>query len=296
MPAMLGAALKAMRPHQWVKNLFVLAPLLFARQLLVLDVALRSLGGLVTFCLASSAIYVFNDLQDLEQDRLHPTKRHRPIASGRLPVHAAWVLFWGLLAASLLFGFLLCWKFGLVVVGFLLLNVAYTLRLKRIVFLDVLSIATSFILRVIGGGMVVTIHLSGWLILCTLLLATFLGLGKRKHELLSAVQDPGKQRKVLASYRRESLDILLLLVATATMAAYIFYTIADSTLHTFNGPRLQFTIPAIMLGIMRFLQLVDRQADATSPTEAMLKDPLFLLSVLAWTGMVITFLYLPRGG
>lgn len=296
MPAMLLAALHAMRPHQWVKNLFVLAPLLFARHLLVFSEALRSLGGLAAFCLASSAIYVFNDIHDLEQDRQHPTKRHRPIASGALPLQQAWWLFWALLAASLALGFLLAWPFGLLVAGFFVLNVAYTLKLKRMVFLDVLSIAASFILRVVGGGLVIQIHLSGWLLLCTFLLATFLGLGKRKHELISARESATRQRSVLAAYRQESLDILLILIATATMAAYIFYTMAETTMIAFSGQRLQYTIPSIMFGILRFLQLVERPREATSPTEAMIRDPLFVLNMLVWTAMVVAFLYLPGGG
>jgi len=293
MPAMFGAAIRTMRPHQWVKNLFVLAPLLFARHLLFFADAVCSLGGLAAFCLASSAIYTFNDLHDRDADRQHPSKRNRPIATGLLQPRQAWWLLWSLLSSSLALGFLLDWQFGLIVTAFLLLNLAYTLKLKQLVLLDVFSIALGFILRMVGGGLVIHVHLSGWLLLCTFLLATFLGLGKRKHELLSGREAATRQRSVLASYRQDSLDILLIVIATATMAAYIFYTMAESTLHTFSGPRLQLTIPSIMFGILRFLQLVDRPREATSPTEAMIRDPLFVLNMLVWAGMVLGLLYLP---
>ncbi len=282
-----------MRPYQWVKNGFVLAPLLFGRRLLEIPTTLRALAAFGVFCLASSAVYVFNDLRDVEEDRLHPTKRRRPIASGALPVPHARALAAGLAAVALGTSFALSLPFGVAVVVFLLLNLAYTLGLKRIVFLDVLAIAAGFILRVAGGALVVEVNMSGWLLLCTLLLATFLGLGKRKHELISSGSTAKQQRPVLASYRRESLDIILALTATATMTAYIFYTMSDHAAATFASNHLHLTIPGIMLGILRFLQLVDRRKQATSPTDAMLRDPLFVINFLVWAALVVLHLYLP---
>ena len=282
-----------MRPYQWVKNGFVLAPLLFGRRLFELPVTLRALGALGVFCLASSAVYVFNDLLDVEADRKHPTKRRRPIASGELLEPHARVLAGALAVGALAGAFALTPALGGALVLFLLLNLAYTLVLKRIVFLDVLAIAAGFILRVAGGALAVEVHVSAWLLLCTLLLATFLGLGKRKHELISSGVAATQQRSVLASYRRESLDVILALTATATMTAYIFYTMSDHAAATFASTHLHLTIPGIMLGILRFLQLVDRRSQATSPTDAMLRDPLFVINFLVWAGLIVVHLYLP---
>ncbi len=288
---MLRAAIQSMRPHQWVKNGFVLAPLLFARRLTDPGAALAGVLALLAFCFASSAVYLFNDLCDLEEDRRHPRKRLRAIASGALPLPAARWLSGGLAAASLTLGLFLGWHFAGVVLLFLLLNLAYTLGIKRVVFLDVLAIALGFILRVAGGGLASDVPLSGWLLLCTLLLATFLGLGKRKQELRSAGAEARSQRSVLAFYRAGSLDVLLALTATATMASYIFYTMSEHAVIAFSRDYLPVTIPSIMLGILRFLQLSDKDRDAGSPTDAMLRDPLFVVNLAVWVVLILLHLY-----
>ena len=291
---MLGGLLRTMRPHQWVKNVFVLAPLVFAQKLDDLAVAARAGAGFVLFCLLASAIYVLNDLVDIEQDRLHPVKRNRPIASGRVSVEAARIALGVLAVIALAGGVLLGWSFLATFVGYLALNLAYSFKLKRLPYVDVLCIAGGFELRVLAGAYAADVPASTYLLVVTFLLASFLGLGKRLHELVSAgVRDgsAGKTRAALRAYDPRILTALLLTTGLSTVATYAAYTFDPHTVAMFGTPWLPVTTIFMLFGILRFVHLVRRHAEAESPTEAMLRDVPFIANGIIGAIVVLALIY-----
>ena len=280
-----GPIVKSLRPHQWVKNVFVLAPVVFSLKIFSDPVALlRSAAAFALFCLAAGAVYLVNDVLDIEDDRAHPVKRLRPVAAGTLPLGMAIRAATTLVGGVLLGAFLLDHRLALVVMGYLCLNLLYSKVLKRIAFVDVLAIALGFVLRVVAGGLAAYAQVSGWLILCTLLLAMFLGFGKRRHELTALAGGPST-RAVLDSYPPALLDIALILTASATIVAYTLYTQDPSVTATFGTDRLWWTVPFIATGIARFVWLVRRERPQ-SPTEQMLTDAPFLLNIAAWAALL----------
>jgi 4-hydroxybenzoate polyprenyltransferase len=288
----LAAALRTLRPHQWVKNLFVAAPLIFSRHLFDLDLALRSAAAVALFCAASGAVYALNDLRDLEADRRHPVKRNRPIAAGELPERAAMMLIAGLTVVALGGAALVAPVLSLVIAAYLVNNLAYSFGLKNVAILDVLMIAAGFLLRVYGGALAIDVETSPWLLACTGLLAALLGFGKRAHELaMTAREEVSETRASLAGYRRGTLTLILLTLAMATIAAYALYTQHDRTVLLFGTRSLIWTLPFCIVGIARFLQLALSERRLLSPTEAMLRDPLFLANIALWAVAVIAILY-----
>jgi 4-hydroxybenzoate polyprenyltransferase len=284
------ALIQTIRPHQWVKNLFVAAPLVFSKNLFAGWQMGRAALGVVAFCLLSGAVYILNDIADVEKDRAHPRKRRRPIPSGRLPVPAAKVAAVVLVVVALGLGAALSWAFAGAAFGYLLLNVAYSNWLKRVPFVDVLAIALGFLLRVLAGTLVIHVEPSHWLLACTGLLACFLGFGKRAHELATTGPAAGT-RAVLAGYRMAHLRIALWVLAGGTVIAYALYTLAPHTVHFFGTTRMIWTTPFIIVGVGRFLFLVGNRPDAESPTEEMLRDKLFLANILAWIAAVLAVIY-----
>src|SRR5262245_8051754 len=255
---MLGSILKAVRPHQWVKNLFVAAPLVFAKRIGDLPSDLRAAAAFAAFCLLSSAVYLVNDLVDIEKDRAHPIKRNRPIASGKLKPEIARALA-GLFAVGALGGALaLGWGFALTAAGYLALNVAYSFRLKRIAFVDVSCISIGFLLRVLAGAFAIDVPASRWLLICTLLLSALLGFGKRAHELRIGGEERHLHREVLGDYNPQVLRVLLVVLGVATAAAYTIYTRTQHTNELFGGGQLVFTVPFVAFGIYRFIRIVNR--------------------------------------
>ena len=280
-----------MRPHQWVKNLFVPLPLVFAQELFHVHIALRVLAALGLFCLASSATYVLNDLVDVEADRAHPLKRNRPIASGRVPPSVARPFAVGLAVIVIGGGALISLSFLGMVAGYLVLNLAYSFKLKRLPYLDVLSIAAGFELRVLGGAYAAPVTPSLYLLLVTALLALFLGFGKRRHELAQAT-DLAKQRKALEGYDARALDILLYVTAIGTIAGYCVYTFDPATREAFGTDYLGITTIFAMFGVIRFLHLVRSRPHSESPTEDMIRDAPFILNALLWAAAVVFLIYL----
>jgi decaprenyl-phosphate phosphoribosyltransferase len=274
-----------------MKNLFVAAPLVFAKRLNDLPQALRALAAVALFCALSSAVYLWNDLIDLEKDRAHPRKSKRPIASGRLSVQTAKISAGVLAAGALALGALLDIDFALVAGGYLMLNVLYSLVLKKIVYLDVLSIAGGFLLRVLAGAMAVRVWTSPYLLICTGLISCYLGFGKRAHELLSAGDRAEKQRNVLASYNPALLRVALYVTGAATFASYVAYTLAEHTRQFFHSERMIFTAPFVAFGMLRFGWLVTRKENADSPTDAMLHDLLFMSTMALWAVSVTLIIY-----
>ncbi|HEV2927297.1 MAG TPA: decaprenyl-phosphate phosphoribosyltransferase [Propionibacteriaceae bacterium] len=291
---MVVALVKTCRPHQWIKNLFVAAPLVFSRRIDDPEAALRAMIAVACFCLLSSAVYLLNDVLDIERDRAHPLKRLRPVASGALPVPiarsaAAIFAVTGLLVAALIAPLL-----AVVAASYLLLNIAYSLHLKRIPFVDVACISLGFLLRVLGGAFAIAVEPSGWLLACTLLLAALLGFGKRAHELRVSGDKRATQRIVLDRYPPGVLRVLLISLSILTTITYAAYTQSPHALEFFGTRRLALTIPFAAFGIGRFLWMTSRKLDDESPTDSMLRDKLFLLNLFAYTVAIVLIIY--RGG
>jgi decaprenyl-phosphate phosphoribosyltransferase len=279
-----------MRPHQWVKNLFVIAPLVFAKGLLDAPMVLRTAAAFLLFSLAASSIYVLNDLADVEADRLHPKKRSRPIASGRVPVSFARGAMVVLVATALVGGYLIAPSLAVVLASYVTLNIAYTFRLKQIAYVDVLCITAGFELRVLAGTYAAGVTPTTYLLVVTFLLATFLGLGKRMHELKQGARATA-QRPVLSAYDERTLRAFLILFGAATVCTYFAYSVDAHTRSFFGTDYLAVTTPFTLFGVLRFLRLVQHRPDSESPTEEMLRDRPFLANLGLFGAVVVLLIY-----
>lgn len=291
-PVTLGL-LKTMRPRQWVKNLFVLLPMVFAKSLLDVTSVSRAILAFACFCAVSSSVYVMNDLGDVAQDREHPKKRFRPIAAGVVPESVARWFGLSLGASAIVASSALGLSAMAAIVAYLVLNVAYTYRLKHIAYLDVLSIATGFELRVLGGAFAIHVLPETYLVVVTFTLAAFLGFGKRMHELRQG-EAAGKQRAVLERYDAKPLEVLLYLNAIATIGAYVAGALDARNRAYFGSNHLVYTSVFAAFGLFRFARIVTTRPDAESPTEEMLEDRWFLLNLAAWAVAVVLVVYLGR--
>jgi 4-hydroxybenzoate polyprenyltransferase len=283
--------LRALRPAQWAKNFFVLAPLVFAHRLSDPLALRRAIYAFVAFCAAASAIYLINDLRDREEDRHHPRKRHRPIASGALGALPAAIAAAVLAAGALA----IVWRLGPATTGFLLayvtLNLLYSLGMKHIVILDVMAIAMGFVLRVLGGAAAIPVPVSKWLLLCTTFVALFLAFSKRRHELTLLNSDAANQRRVLESYSPAFLDQMINVVTASAVVSYALYATAAETVDKFGSDRLVYTLPMVLFGVFRYLYLTYQTPGEKNPTEAILRDPPFLINLLLWGGAVVWIIY-----
>ncbi|HVV84494.1 MAG TPA: decaprenyl-phosphate phosphoribosyltransferase [Kofleriaceae bacterium] len=285
---------RTVRPHQWVKNVFVAAPLVFAKRLGDATYLGRAALAVLAFCLLSGAVYAFNDVRDVEADRAHPRKRLRPIAAGQLGERAGLVLAAALAVIALTLAVLLSPATLAWTGGYLALNVLYTLELKHVAFVDVLVIAAGFIGRVAAGGAAIAVTPSPWLLVCTGLLAVFFGLGKRAHELSLAQRDgrdAAATRASLAGYRLEVVRVAMIVLGVATSVAYVLYTIDRHTVSFFGTDRLPWSAPFAVLGLTRFAWLTLGSPSRDSPTDAMLRDPLFLVNLAAWAATILVIVY-----
>jgi decaprenyl-phosphate phosphoribosyltransferase len=287
------ALVRTMRPGQWVKNVFVAAPLVFARHLGEPAYVIRTALAVIAFCALSGAVYAFNDVRDADADREHATKRHRPVASGALSERAA--LIWAaVLAAGALAGSAaLSWQLAGFAALYAVQNLVYSLGLKRIAFVDVALIASGFLLRVLAGAAAIAVPASRWLMLCTVLLALFLGLGKRGHELAwtTRMQRPNTTRAALAGYRIEVIKVAMIILAVITCGAFVAYTLSPHTVAFFGTDRLIFVAPFVVLGVIRFLILALWRAGEESPTETMLRDPWLVVDLVAATATTLYVIY-----
>jgi 4-hydroxybenzoate polyprenyltransferase len=286
---MFGAAIKSMRPHQWVKNIFVAAPLVFAERVGDATASLRTLAAFAIFCLLSSAVYLVNDLVDIEKDRAHPVKCRRPIASGALPTGVARGLAAALAVVSLGGAVLLGPGLALAATAaaYLALNLAYSLVLKRVAFVDVACISMGFLLRVVAGAVAIPVGASRWVLLCTLLLSSLLGFGKRAHELRVAGETGRAQRDVLHRYDLKTLRVLMAVLGVLTTIAYLLYT--RSMFHT---ERLVWTMPLVAFGVFRFIWIAGSKTDAESPTDSMMRDAPFVANLVVYAAAVLALLYI----
>lgn len=281
--------IRTVRPHQWVKNLFVLAPVVFAKHLTDPALIKSAFGAFGTFCLLAGAVYTINDLVDADADRVHPVKRHRPIASGRVPVPLAKAMLVGLVVTALGGASLGPPLFFVVAASYFLLNLAYSFHLKKIAYLDVGCIAFFFVLRVLAGGFATRTPLSGFMVACTALLALFLGFGKRRHELAGA--NAAKQRAALGAYSPRVLTIALAVTGVASVLTYLAYTLDPATRRMFGSEWLWLTTIHPLFGVIRFLELVGGRPKAESPTQEMLRDTPFVLNLVLWVAEVVTIIY-----
>ncbi|MCC7353170.1 MAG: decaprenyl-phosphate phosphoribosyltransferase [Anaerolineae bacterium] len=287
---MLKALFKTMRPRQWHKNVFVFAALVFDIKLFQAEALARAIAAFVLFCLISSTVYIINDVMDREQDRQHPTKRLRPIPAGKLPVNVALAAAALFTAFSVPLAFLLDWRFGVTLLGYLVLQVAYSVSLKHIVIMDVLAIAAGFVLRVLGGVFVVVVaRFSPWLYVCMTLLSLFLAIGKRRHEVILLQGNANTHRRVLDDYTVRFLDEMIALVTSTTVVAYSLYTFSAPNLPANHSMML--TIPFVLYALFRYLYLIHVRGEGGAPDELVLKDRPLLISVLLWGAAVVTVLY-----
>ena len=291
---MLGALLASLRPRQWTKNLLVFAGLIFSRGLLEPALVARSVLAFSLFCLLSGGVYLINDVIDAERDRAHPQKRHRPVASGRLPPAVALAAGVGLLAGATAAAFLQSARFGLVVLAYAVLLTAYSVGLKHVVIVDTLIIAGGFVLRALAGVVVLGIDFSDWLLLCTILLALFLTFGKRRAELRELEAGAIGHRPILSEYSPELLDQMIAVVTASTLMAYVLYTMATETHVRLGTARLPLTIPFVLYGIFRYLYLLYRRDLGGNQSEHLLTDLALLVDVALWGTAVIVILYVAR--
>lgn len=285
------ALLRSLRPPQWAKNAFVLAPLVFGKVLDDPASLLAASLAFVAFCAASSSVYLVNDVQDRESDRRHPLKRLRPVASGALPVPLALGAAAVLLALAIVLGVPLGAGFLAVLAVYALLNLGYSAGLKNVVILDVMIVAVGFVLRVIAGGLAIDVPVSSWLLLCTIFLALFLAFSKRRHEIVLLAEEARGQRRVLDHYSPAFLDQMINVVTASSVVCYALYAVAPETQERFQSDWLVYTVPLVLFGIFRYLYLVYQKPHEKNPTEAILADPPFLLNLVLWALTVIWIVY-----
>jgi 4-hydroxybenzoate polyprenyltransferase len=277
-----NAIIRSMRPEQWLKNGFVLAPIVFSGLVGNADAWLRTILAAIAFCAASSAVYLVNDVIDREADRLHPIKRNRPIASGQVSVATALVAAVILVAAAVGISLWLGGWFSAVLVAYVVLVLLYSAVLKRAVFLDVLVVAAGFVLRVVGGAVAIHVPVSRWILVVAYLLALYLALGKRRSELVLLGGDAGNHRAVLGHYTLPMVDQAISVVLGATVLAYALYTVAPDTVAKVGSEGLLATVPIVLYGLFRYLYVLHRHELGGSPTRALLTDHPLLVCVVIW--------------
>jgi 4-hydroxybenzoate polyprenyltransferase len=284
------ALLKTMRPKQWLKNAIIFAALVFDRQLLRPEPFLRTLAGFLLLCALSSAVYVFNDLADIEKDKLHPKKRTRPLASGQLSRQVALVVAIALPLVALPLSFALDWRFGVIAIIYLVSNVLYSFRLKHVVIVDVMILALGYLLRVGAGVVLITVErFSPWLYLCITLLALFMGFGKRRGEFVLMKSDLRAGRRVLQDYSLPFLDELINLVSTALVMAYSLYTFSAPNLP--DNHAMMLTIPFVLYAIFRYLYLIHIKGEGGAPDELVFTDRPLQVAFILWGLSAVAVLY-----
>ena len=290
---MLTSIFVSLRPRQWVKNLFVFAGLVFAQKLFTPSVW-PALGAFAVFCALSGSVYLLNDAADREKDRLHPDKKWRPIASGRLPAGTAVTAAAVLVVAALAGSLALSRPLAVVALAYAVLLGAYSVWLKHVVIVDVIVVAIGFVLRAVAGAVAIDVGISGWLLICTVLMALFLALGKRRHEYLTLGEAAVRHRPILAEYSAGLLDQMIAVVTASTVTAYALYTMSPETVAKFETHLLPATLPFVLYGIFRYLYLLYRRQLGGNPSELFLNDGPLLVNTLLWILAVALIIYGPR--
>jgi 4-hydroxybenzoate polyprenyltransferase len=288
----LAELFKSIRPQQWLKNFFIFAPLIFSENIFNRSMLLQTLLAFAVFCLLSGALYILNDLKDLEEDRHHPIKSKRPLAAGELKKRQAIAAFVILSFISLLLASWVNEEFLWVCLVYFFLQVAYSFALKHVVILDVFIVASGFFLRVIAGAVAIKVQISPWLLICTTLLALFLALSKRRHEIILLDEEAMNHRPILKEYSPYLLDQMISVVTASTVIAYCLYTISGETVEKFGTNKLILTVPFVLYGIFRYLYLIHQKTEGGTPETLILKDHPLLLDIFLWivsAGLIIYF-------
>jgi 4-hydroxybenzoate polyprenyltransferase len=285
--------LVSLRPAQWTKNLLVFAALIFAVKLFDLRSVVLSVEAFSIFCALSGLVYLVNDIVDRDSDRRHPVKSRRPIASGAVPIPSALVFAVLLGLVTLTAAFQIGWRFGAIATAYVALMLLYSALLKQVMILDVLAISIGFVLRAAAGAVAINVLISHWLFACTILLAMFISLAKRRHELVLLADGAPSHRAILGEYTPYLLDQMIAVVGASTLIAYIFYTFSPETIEKFGTSWLGLTIPFPLYGLFRYLYLVHRRDGGGSPADLLLNDRPLLLCVTLWVVVVVLIVYGP---
>lgn len=280
--------LEMMRPKQWIKNFFVFAAIIFSGNFLEYDLLKNNLMTFILFCMTSSIIYILNDIVDIEKDRCHPDKKNRPLPSGRISKTTAIVL------DIILFILVMYFSYNFLNTGilfiyliYIVVNICYSFVLKNLVIIDVMTIAFGFVMRVASGSLATGVEVSPWLILCTVLLSLFLGLNKRKSEIITLKDRSSSSRKILEKYSVRNIDKMLTIVNPSILMAYCLYTFASTQSRT-----MMFTIPFVLYGVFRYEYLMDKENIGGKPEDVFEKDIPFLINIILWIAAVIIIIYL----
>ncbi|MEK7264175.1 MAG: decaprenyl-phosphate phosphoribosyltransferase [Bacteroidota bacterium] len=289
---MIQHILISMRLPQWIKNFFLFAAILFAGHLGNINDILLVLKGFFIFSITSSGVYLLNDIADAKNDRIHPVKKYRPIASGELSALNALLAALVLFGIGISFAFYLHTQFAGICLLYISLNILYSNYTKHFVILDVMSIATGFVLRVVAGAMLINVPTSVWLLICTFLLSLFLGFVKRRHEITTLNMSAENHRKVLEQYSVPFLDQMVGIVTACTVIAYSLYTISEETVRKFQTTHLIYTIPFVLFGIFRYLYLVHKQDFGGNPTKVIFSDYQLFLNIVLWILASVYIIYI----
>ena len=287
----LVSIIKLMRIHQYVKNFFIFLPLFFAMKIADTGLFFNAFLAFVAFSLTASAIYAFNDYHDIEEDRQHPKKKDRPLASGAISKYQAIVVMSVLFVSGFSLMALLSFKAAGVLVVYVVMNIAYSFSLKHISIVDVNIIAIGFILRLFIGSIVTDIHLSKWIIIMTFLLALFMALAKRRDDVLIFLDTGKRMRKVIDGYNLQFLDTAMAIMASVVIVAYTLYTTSSEVESRLNSEHLYLTVFFVILGIMRYLKIVFVHKNSSSPSKIIISDHFMQLTLLGWVGIFIWILY-----
>ncbi|MBN1552273.1 decaprenyl-phosphate phosphoribosyltransferase [bacterium] len=291
---MLTALIETMRPRQWTKNFVIFAGILFTQNLHVPHLLLKTIVAFFLFCMISGSVYIFNDVLDYKRDLAHPQKKFRPIASGRFPRHYALIAGSVICLLTLFFSFIMSIEFGSITLIYFLLNLAYSMYLKNIVILDVIIIASGFVLRAVAGARVIEVSVSHWLLVCTFLLALFLALCKRRHELKLIEDNAANHRAVLVEYSSKLLDQMVAIVTAGALMAYALYTISPEVTNRFGTDKLVYTVPFVLFAIFRYLYLVLNRNLGGSPERVLIQDKAMVIDIVLWVIAVVGILYFTK--
>lgn len=283
---------KSLRIQQWIKNFFVFAPLIFSQNVLNAPLLVKTIFAFILFCILSGAAYILNDIQDLEEDKLHPVKSKRPLASGRLKKAHALFSCMFLVLLGLAGAYLLNVHFFIALFVYIVLQIAYSSWLKHVVIIDVFLIATGYLIRVIAGGLAIEVQLSPWLFICTISIALFLALSKRRHELILLDKRAENHRPILKEYTPQLLDQMIAVVTASTVISYSLYTVSSDTVAKFGTRNLLFTVPFVLYGIFRYLYLVHKKDEGGSPEALIIKDKPLLVDLFLWIATAMLILYI----
>jgi 4-hydroxybenzoate polyprenyltransferase len=288
---MVRDVLISLRPRQWAKNIVFFAALIYSQNFFNPYLLSVTLAAVFVFCVASSSLYLINDCLDIDRDRKHPVKKLRPIAAGRLPVSTSILIAGVLMAWSVVMAFVLNRNFFYLLTVYLLIELAYSAYLKKVVILDILCIASGFLIRVLGGAAVIDVPISSWLLICTTFLSLFLALGKRRSEMVLLDDDAREHRQVLSEYSLSFIDQMITIVTASTIFSYVLYTLAPETVHKFNTQNLEYSAIFVIYGIFRYLYLIYQKKEGGAPERILFSDKPLLINFILFALVVIAVIY-----